>query len=567
MTNPAIEFRDFSFRYKSQSEPTLHHIGLTINAGEKVLILGPSGSGKSTLANCINGLIPFSYEGEISGSCIVAGMETKQASIFALSKKVGTVLQDSDAQFVGLSVGEDIAFALENENVQRKEMLVKVRTAAEIVGMESFLSHVPYELSGGQKQSVSLAGVLHGSVDILIFDEPLASLDPCMGMGAVDLIDRIHAGHKTVIIIEHRLEDVLYRDVDRIVLMNEGCIVFDGSPDRLLTSDLLHTYGIREPLYITAMKYAGCQLTEEDHPSSVSHMDLSKFANQLRTHQAITLKTHVPQKGEEILRIDHVTFAYDRDPVLKDISFSIRQGEKIAFVGKNGAGKSTMAKLLCGIVRPGKGSVAFHGTDYHIYSIKELGERIGFVMQNPNQMIVKDIIKDEVALALTLHGKTPQQIDKAVMDALKMCDLYTMRNWPVTMVSYGQRKRITVAAILALQPEVVILDEPTAGQDYRHYTEIMEFLDGLNRTYGLTIIFITHDMHLAIEYTDRAIVFSDGQLVADDAVFKVLSNDAVIKRANLKQTSLYTLASRLGIAPEQYIGHFIEYERLVKQHE
>ncbi|NLP00780.1 MAG: ABC transporter ATP-binding protein [Clostridiaceae bacterium] len=567
MSTPIVEFKDFGFKYKSQSAPTLHDINLTICKGEKVLILGPSGSGKSTLANCINGLNPFSYDGVITGSCKVAGMETKDASIFALSKVVGTVLQDSDAQFVGLSVGEDIAFALENQSMPRKEMLPKVEWAAGVVGMSDFLMHVPYELSGGQKQKVALAGVLHGDVDLLIFDEPLASLDPRMGMTAVELIDRMHKEqNKTVVIVEHRLEDVLYRSVDRIVLMNEGRIVYDGVPDELLASDLLTRYGIREPLYIKAMKYAGCELTPDQNLSDIEGMDLSPFEDKLKQQQLVQLEKYVPKVGEEILKVQNVSFAYGKDPVLKNISFSVRRGEKVAFVGKNGAGKSTMAKLICGIIRPREGQVLINGTDYMKYSIKEIGEKIGYVMQNPNQMLVKDIIRDELELAMLLRGKSRQEIDEAVKKTLKMCGLYPMRNWPVSAVSYGQKKRVTIASILVLQPEIIILDEPTAGQDYRHYTEIMEFLDELNREYGITIVFITHDMHLAIQYTDRAIVFSEGELVADDSVFRVLSNDQVITRANLKQTSLYTLAMRLGIEPEAYIEHFINYERMVRAH-
>ena len=568
MRKPIVEFIDFGFQYKSQSSPTLHNINLTIYQGEKVLILGPSGSGKSTLANCINGLNPFSYEGKITGSCKIAGRETKTASIFALSKTVGTVLQDSDAQFVALSVGEDIAFALENQSVPREEMIPKVQRASEIVGMEDFLLHLPYELSGGQKQKVALAGVLHDDVDLLLFDEPLASLDPQAGMQAIELIHQIHVEQKkTVIIIEHRLEDVLHRPVDRIVLMNEGRIVFDGTPDRLLTSNLLPKYGIREPLYIMAMKYAGCTFTGQEVLSDIHSMDLSPFEDKLKKHFRTPVKRSAIPATDEILRVQNVSFSYGDGDVLKDVSFSIDRGEKVAFIGKNGAGKSTMAKLLCGIIRPDRGEICIEGENYLQYSIKEIGEKIGYVMQNPNQMLVKDIILDEVELALLLLDKSREEIDAAVERALDMCNLYGMRNWPIYAVSYGQRKRVTIASILVLQPDIIILDEPTAGQDYYHYTEIMNFLDDLNRKYGITIIFITHDMHLAIEYTDRALVFSDGELIADDSVFKVLSDDDVITKASLKQTSLYTLAKRLDLDPESYIEHFIAYERMKKDNE
>ena len=567
MSAPIVEFKNFGFRYKTQKSPTLYDINLTIRKGEKVLILGPSGSGKSTLANCINGLNPFSYDGVITGSCKVAGMETKDASIFALSKVVGTVLQDSDAQFVGLSVGEDIAFALENQSVPRKEMLPMVDQAARIVGMEDFLMHVPYDLAVGQKLKGALAGVLHGDVELLIFDEPLASLDPRTGMTAVELIDRIHKEqNKTIVIIEHRLEDVLHRRVDRIVLMNEGRIVYDGDADSLLASDLLTRYGIREPLYIMAMKYAGCGMSPGQKLSDIHQLDLSPFEEKLKKQHLMEIEKHVPKIGEEILRVEDVTFAYGKTPVLKDVSFTIRKGEKVAFVGKNGAGKSTMAKLICGIERPRQGRVLMNGADYMSLSIKEIGEKVGYVMQNPNQMLVKDIIKDEVELAMLLRGKSRKEMDEAVKKTLKMCGLWPMRNWPVSEVSYGQKKRVTIASILVLQPDIIILDEPTAGQDFRHYTEIMEFLDELNREYGITIVFITHDMHLAIQYTDRAVVFAEGEVVADDSVFKVLSDDEVINRANLKQTSLYTLARRLGFEPEAYIEHFINNERMERVH-
>jgi energy-coupling factor transport system ATP-binding protein len=568
MKKPIVEFKDFGFKYKTQTGATLHNINLTIYQGEKVLLLGPSGSGKSTLVNCINGLNPFSYEGTVTGSLKIAGMETNDASIFALSRIVGTVLQDSDAQFVGLSVGEDIAFALENDSMPRKDMLPKVQKASEIVGMEDYLLHVPYELSGGQKQKVALAGVIHDNVDLLIFDEPLAALDPKMGMYAVDLIDRIQKEQdKTVLIIEHRLEDVLYRTVDRIVLMNEGKIIFNGVPDELLASGLLPEYGIREPLYIMAMKYAGCIFHKEQNLSDIYSMDLELFQEKLIKQQKLEWKKYIPELGGEVLRADKVSYSYGKEEVLKDISFSIRKGEKVAFVGKNGAGKSTMAKLICGIERPLKGSIYINGQDYLTLSIKEIGEKIGFVMQNPNQMLVKNFIKEEVELALVLRGKRKDEIEEAVEKTLKMCGLYAMRNWPVTAVSYGQRKRITIASILVLQPEVIILDEPTAGQDYFHYTEIMKFLEELNKEYGITIIFITHDMHLAIQYTDRAVVFAEGRLIADDSVYKVLSDNEVIEEANLKQTSLYTLAKRLDFSPEEYIEHFIAYERMMKEHE
>ncbi|MBR3392696.1 MAG: ABC transporter ATP-binding protein [Firmicutes bacterium] len=564
---PIISFKDFGFKYKTQSSPTLFDINLDIYPGQKVLILGASGSGKSTLCNCINGLIPFSFEGEITGTLTVAGKETKKSSIFELSKDVGTVLQDSDAQFVGLSVGEDIAFAMENICMPRSEMAPLVEKNASIVGMRDFIDHVPFELSGGQKQKVAIAGVFANDVSVLIFDEPLAALDPQMGMTAVSLIDDLAKDdNRTILIIEHRLEDVLYRPVDRIILMGGGRIVADMTPDELLKSTLLQEHGIREPLYITAMKYAGCSLEGNKNLCSLEDLEFSpENENKLKSFFTSEYKPLPQNQNEPVIEFDHVSFSYDgKKKVLSDIDFTIRKGERIAIIGKNGAGKSTAAKLLCGLIRPSEGEIRLSGKDIRPLSVKEIGEKVSYVMQNPNQMLVKDIIKDEVGLALQIRGRSAEEIKEMTEKVLKACNLYKMRNWPVDAISYGQKKRVTVASMMALEPEILVLDEPTAGQDFRSYTDIMNFVNALNEEYGITILFITHDMHLAIENTERAIVFADGKLIAADRVCSVLANEQVIAEASLKQTSLYRLAVKLDLDPESTIERFISYESEMK---
>ena len=565
MATPVIEFKNFTLRYTSQKKPTLHDINLTICQGEKVLILGPSGSGKSTLGNCLNGLLPFSTKAEFTGSVKVAGLETREQSIHKLSAHVGTVMQDSDCQFAGLTVGEDVAFSLENDRVPRPIMLQKVKQALGIVDMTAFEQHVPFALSGGQKQKAALAGVLHNDVDILLFDEPLAALDPMAGLQAIELIDRIHKEQgKTIVIIEHRLEDVLHRPVDRVILMDRGRIVADTTPAQLLCGSLLQDNGIREPLYLTALKYAGCTVSPQDEPDSISSIRLEGKLDHLRAWFAQPVPPLVRQTGPCVAELQHVSFSYDKKPVLKDVSFQLFQGERVALVGKNGAGKSTIAHMLMGIRRPKDGSVLVEGKDYASLSIKEIGERIGYVMQNPNHMLIKDMIREEVTLALTLRGAPKAEIDGKFEQVMELCGLSGMKNWPVSALSYGQKKRVTIASLLVTQPKVMILDEPTAGQDFRHYREIMEFLDELNRKMGLTVVFITHDMHLAIEYTDRVIVMADGEKIADGDVFRVLSNEAVLQRAHLKETSLCALARRAGLPPEAFVRHFIHYERMVR---
>ena len=563
---PIIEFKDYSFKYRSQVEPTLLDINLSIYPGEKVLIVGPSGSGKSTLAHCINGLVPFSFTGESTGSLKIEGQEPKELGLFGLSKLVGTVLQDTDGQFIGLTVAEDVAFSMENDCIAQDEMFERVDRVAKTVDITDLLDHAPNALSGGQKQRVSMAGVIVDDVDILLFDEPLANLDPATGKRAIDLIDRIHKKkNTTILIIEHRLEDALYRDVDRIIVVGEGRIVADVKPDALLSGSVLKEQGIREPLYITALKYAGCQINEADLPQHIESMNLAPYEDNVRNwFGKVKLNKKAPD-GEPMLTIRDLSFAYTQgQPVLSHIDFSISSGEMVALVGKNGAGKSTLASLICGFMQPDEGAIYLNGEDLSGYSIKERGEKIGLVMQSPNQMISKPMIYDEVALGLRVRGVAEDEIKERVFETLKICGLYPYRNWPVSALSFGQKKRVTIASILVMNPEVLILDEPTAGQDFRHYTEIMEFLRKIHEKLGITIIMITHDMHLMLEYTDRAIVIADGKMLADDTPAHILTNEEISDRAYLKKTSLYDLALQCGIEdPTAFVECFIQYEREV----
>ena len=567
--SPVISFEDFSFQYRAQKKPTLTGINLNIYPGEKVLIAGPSGSGKSTLAGCINGLNPFSNPGESTGKLIVDGVDAMHSSIFELSAHVGTVLQDPDGQFIGLTVGEDIAFALENSCTPQDKMHEITKHAAELVGIENHLDYAPHELSGGQKQRVSLAGVMVDDVKILLFDEPLANLDPAAGKQAIELIDEIQKKtDTTVLIIEHRLEDVLWRNVDRIVLVNEGTILADLTPDELLSTNLLGDNGILEPLYITAMRYAGIDITKEKKPSHVDFVALDEYDKEkLRNWffaQALSYKE--PEK-ETLLEVKNLSFGYNKgQQTLKNVSLSVKKGEMVSIVGRNGAGKSTFSKLVCGFEDPNQGEIFFEGQDLLKENIRSRAKKIGYVMQNPNQMISKTMIYDEVALALQKSGKSEEEIRRKVEDTLKVCGLYPFRNWPISALSFGQKKRVTIASVLVQDPKLIILDEPTAGQDFKHYTEIMEFLRGLNEK-GVTVIMITHDMHLMLEYTPRALVFSDGQLIADCRASQVLCDPSLVARAALKETSLFTLANRCEITPpESFVERFIHEDREVRSH-
>lgn len=548
-----ISFNQFTFQYDAQAEATLKDISFDIVKGEKVLILGPSGSGKSTLAQCLNGIIPNIHKGQAQGQVRIAGQNIFKQSIYDKSQLVSTVLQDPDGQFIGLTVAEDLAFALENDCANQSKMKDKVALWAERLDLTSLLNHRPQDLSGGQKQRVSLAGVLIDESPILLFDEPLANLDPKSGQETIDLIDKIHKEvGATTIIIEHRLEDVLYRPVDRILLVNDGTLLFNGSPDELLSSTLLLENGIREPLYVTVLRQLGFDIRDAQNLSQLDALDLSGLVLPDRV-----LKDKRDSSSDSILKVEGLSVSYGDNPaIIEDMSFSLKKGERLAIVGKNGAGKSTLAKALCGFV-PSQGKLTYEGQDISQDSIAERSERIGFVLQNPNQMISQTMIFDEVALGLRLRGIEETEVEERVHEVLKTCGLYSFRKWPISALSFGQKKRVTIASILVLKPEIIILDEPTAGQDYKTYTDIMNFLDSLQKQ-GHTIVMITHDMQLMLEYSDRCLVVVEGKIIADDNPVTILNQKDLLESANLKQTSLYTLGQKLSSDPVEVTQYYIE---------
>lgn len=561
MQEKIIEIENFSFRYNSQSEPTLKNINLDIFEGEKILIIGPSGSGKSTLGQALNGIIPNLHKGESEGKLLVNSLPFG-SSIFDLSKSISTVLQDTDDQFIGLTVAEDIAFALENDEVGQEEMQKAVEFWANTVEIGNYLNKKPQELSGGQKQRVSLAGVLIDESPILLFDEPLANLDPKSGRDTIELIDKIHKETKaTCIIIEHRLEDVLHADIDRIVLINEGQVLYNNSAEKLLSSNLLQENGLREPLYVSALKYAGIDVSKVKGIANINKLQLTEDQKkQLLTWSNEIENTSQLTKKDELLRLADFSVSYGDDSILENVNLAVDSGQRVSIVGQNGAGKSTLVKAICNFISS-QGKIYWKGQDISDENIAERASKIGFVMQNPNHMISQSMIFDEVALGLRLRNVDEDTVKSRVEETLKTCGLYEFRNWPISALSYGQKKRVTIASILVLEPELIILDEPTAGQDFKHYSEFMDFLDQLNAN-GNTIISITHDMHQMMEYSDRTLVLGNKTLLADKLPADVLTNEELIKEAHLKKTSLFSLAQNVGIKDEEaFIANFIKYEQ------
>jgi energy-coupling factor transport system ATP-binding protein len=563
MSAPIISFKDFSFQYNSQTEPTLRHVNLDIYPGEKVLIAGPSGSGKSTLGRCLNGLIPQSYTGTISGQATVAGQDITQSSIFALSQHVGTVLQDPDSQFVGLTVVEDMAFSLENDQQSQSEMRTATNQWADTLALQDLLTHRPQELSGGQKQRVAMAGVLIDNSKILLFDEPLASLDPASGKASMALIDQLtHTQELTVVIIEHRIEDVLQQPIDRLIIMQDGAIVANDRPETILRQSLMTQLGLREPLYLSALKLAGVDLTTCQHLDNLQALQVPNLKPTLQAWTAGVQLNPPVVHDQSLLTIDHLSFGYEpTKPIINDVSVTLHRGEMISLVGQNGTGKSTLSNLITGFLTPQAGKMVFNGRSLADQSVKERADQIGYILQDPNQMISKTMIYDEVATGLQLRGVPDDEVERRVLAVLKVCGLYEFRHWPISALSFGQKKRVTIAAILVLEPAMLILDEPTAGQDLKHYTEMMTFLTTINRDQQMTIMLITHDMHLMLEYTDRTIVLGHGKILMDAQPADVLTNTAIIQQASLAETSLYTMAAANELDPTEFVAKFVQAER------
>jgi energy-coupling factor transport system ATP-binding protein len=559
-----IAFSNFSFRYESLDKSTLKNINLRIEKGEKIVIIGPSGSGKSTLGQCLNGLIPHAIKGEVTGALEINGNSISEFSMHDYTEQVGTVLQDTDSQFVGLSIGEDIAFALENQLMSNIDMYPLVKSTAKMVDLADMLERSPHDLSGGQKQRVSLAGILVDDVDILLFDEPLASLDPNTSKATIEIIDQLHKEtNKTIVIIEHRLEDVLHRDIDRVILMERGEIVADMTPDEILASELLDKHGIREPLYLSALKAAKAPLTSEDKLSNLKALDYKRFRPSLQGWFAERPEPLAEKQYTPLLEVHGLTYSYDGEKnALEDVSFKIGKGEFVSILGKNGSGKSTITKIVMGVIDADSGSSYLNGEDLSELSIFERSQKVGVVMQNPNHMISHHMIFDEIAFGLRNRGVAEDQIKEKVENVLELCGLSKFRHWPIEALSYGQKKRVTIASILVLEPELLILDEPTAGQDYRNYTSMLAFIQKLNRDLGITVVIISHDMHLVLEYTTRSIVIADSKLIANAAMTEVFSQPSLLERANLCTTSIYELATMMKIDDTNaFMQYFIDYER------
>lgn len=513
-----LQITDLSFRYRSREIHAISDISLQLKPGELVLIAGPSGCGKTTLARCINGLIPHSYKGEMSGQITVSGKDTSGMTLSQIARNIGTVLQDPERQILGTKVVNEVAFGLENLGLPREEIIVRVNAAMEQLRILDLRDRETFNLSGGEKQKVALAGVLAIEPKLLLLDEPLASLDPASAQDALRMIRELADGGMAVLIVEHRVEDVLKINPDRILFMQDGRVQYDGPAERL--SKAVNYREVKLPAHLIIKRAA-----QEPQPDATH---LPGLAAPERT------------SSEPLVRFEHVSFGYEEgNNVLHNINLEIYQGDIIAILGPNGAGKTTLVKQAIGLLKPVEGAIWVDGKDTREISVAQVAKTLGYVFQSPSHMLFAPSVREELAFGPKNIGYPPEEIEKEVQKAIKIMNLSGMEADPPLALSFGQQKRVSIAAILAMKSRILVMDEPTAGQDYRNY---MGFMDAILQVPNFaSILFITHDIDMAVVFANRVLLVSDGRLIADGPPQEVLADYDRLRASRLVPTSLLDL--------------------------
>lgn len=541
---PAIHVHQLSFRYRAPDDDdegksantsapsTIENISFTLPAGELLLIAGPSGSGKSTLIKCLNGLIPNSYRGKLSGTIQLQGKSTRGLKLRDLASYIGTMLQDPDKQVVGSTVEQEVAFGLENLATPRSEMRQRIQAALKQLHLERYQGRETFALSGGQRQQVAAAGLLVMQPAIMLFDEPFANLDARAVDELEQLINGLRAEGRTVVIVEHRVEEALRLLPDKVLLLRDGKQVFYGPTEQFLQdSSAADPTQVKLPI----------EATLRTLPSDTSARDwLIQPIVTSRAQDTTTSDNDAPVLSFEDVHYRYGLFA---DEVLRGVSFNVRRGETIALLGPNGSGKTTLVKQALGLLRPTKGRVSLYQDDTRKLSVAQLASRIGYVFQSPNAMLFAPTVTKEVGFGPLNLRFSEDRLRESVKTSIKALNVDAFEDRSPFSLSFGQQKRVAIASVLAMQGNILLLDEPTAGQDHRSYISFMEYLRKLPELDAL--LFITHDLDLALRYTQRVLLLKDGRLVADGPPLEVLSDATLLEECNLRPTSLlrYLLAS------------------------
>lgn len=549
-----IEFRNVTFSYAGSEKPALKNINLTVHAGEIVLITGPAGSGKTTLCNCMNGLIPHYHEGHLEGEVLVRSYRTRKARIGGLASLVGMVFQDPESQLVTSSVADEVAFGLENFGVPREEINRRVAAALKATRLEGYEDREPYNLSGGEQQACVIAAVYAMQPEIYVMDEPLANLDPSGRKQVLQLIiDVAKKRDKTLVIVEHALEEVLPW-VDRVVVLNRGEIILDQSVKEALEhGDILHVF-TRPPIVRLAEKY-------HLHPYPLSAED---FYNKLRSKYELDTfhfdNDLFPPKRSSLARTDQtpviefsdVCFSYNKQfAALDHINLKVYEGELLAILGRNGSGKTTLVRHIIGLLQPDEGTVKVLGKDVSQTPTHILAQDVGFCFQNPNHQIVSFNVRDEMTFGLKAHNIDPNEYEQRIHEALEIVDMVDYLDAEIFDLGKGQKQRIALASVLTLRPRILIIDEPTTGQDPMMTAEIFEIIKRLNEQ-GTTVLMITHNVDYAAAYASRAIVLRKGHISFDGSMQDLMTDLELMEANSLllpSTTQLARLLSAHGVPP------------------
>ncbi|MBC7228533.1 MAG: ABC transporter ATP-binding protein [Thermoflexales bacterium] len=526
-----LQIEGLTFRYHTRPELALQDLSLTLGAGELLLVAGASGCGKTTLIRCINGLIPRTYRGELRGRILVYGRDARSMSMAELSQQVGTLLQDPERQIVGSFVLNEVAFGLENLGLPRAEIRARVDEVLAYLGISHLRDRETFHLSGGEKQKVALAGVLAMRPRILLLDEPLASLDPASAQEALALFRRLADEGVAVILVEHRVEDALSIRPDRVLFLQDGRIAYSGPPDRMTDAVDYRQVKLPAPLILQRAAVA----------------PPPPFEPAIR-----------PNGREPLVVFEDVSFAYDEEgpPVIQDVNLTIRRGDIIALLGPNGAGKTTLVKHAIGLLKPRQGRVLVEGRDTREMSVAQVARTLGYVFQHPGHMLFAPTVREELAFGPRNLGFSREETDQAVARAVEMVNLRGLEGYPPLALSFGQQKRVSIAAVLAMRSRILVMDEPTAGQDYWNY---MTFMDSILQMPGFAaVLFITHDLDLAICYANRVVLMAEGRVAADGSPPEVLSDLELLRRCRIVPTSLL----RLNLEYLPRTGRFMRAEAL-----
>lgn len=513
-TTPPLRIENLSFRYRSRSELALKNINLSVEAGQVLLIAGASGCGKTTLARCINGLIPRSYKGELTGRILIQGQDIRALSLARISQLIGTVLQDPERQILGTKVLNEVAFGLENLQLSRKEILQRVDAALERLKISHLRERETFHLSGGEKQKVALAGVLAMQPSLLMLDEPLASLDPASAQETLDIVRQLADEGMTILLIEHRVEDVLRIAPEQTIYMTGGEIRYFGP-----------TAGLEE-----AVDYSEIKLPAEKIIQRAARTRPTPPPPPRLTGRSTT-------SSRPLVRFENVSFGYETErSVLQGVNLSIHPGEIVAILGPNGAGKTTLVKHAIGLLKPKSGKVWIDEQDTHSLSVAQIAGQLGYVFQSPSHMLFAPTVHEELSFGPTNLNHKPEAIAQQVQEALQIVNMSGMENIAPLSLSFGQQKRVSIAAILAMRSRILVMDEPTAGQDYRNY---MQFMDAIMQMPNFdAILFITHDVDMAVIYATRVLLVNNGQIVADGSPAEVLSDFDRLRANRVVPTSL-----------------------------